>query len=84
MWRFTGIKPDTDLRGIPTDRLLQEYAKHAKAFATLNYMNQQAEFGTKEDPVSVDGQALLQSVQGLAIRQRVAEELKRRGVPVPE
>jgi hypothetical protein len=84
MWRFTGIKYDTDLKGIPTDRLLQEYAKHADAVARVNYINQRAEFASKDDPLVITTDEFQASMGGMLTRAAIGTELERRGIKPPE
>lgn len=76
------LKPETDLTNVPTDRLLREYQKLAGSGAYLHYVNQQTEFASKDDPVVVDADSMLADVNGVIVRGKVAEELKRRGLDV--
>lgn len=78
------IKPETDLRGIPTDRLLREFLKTKDAIATVNQANAAGEFATPENPVQLDGRALFDSINGMIVHAYIAEELERRGIKPSE
>jgi hypothetical protein len=83
MWRLTGIKLDTNLTDIPTDRLLQEYAKYADATARMNYINQRSEFATKDNPQTVNINELSFAMNGIILRAKIKTELNRRGIEPP-
>ena len=74
------IRPDTNLTGIPTDRLLREYAATAKDKAAVVQANAAAEFATRDNPAQIDPTALT----GMMVHGLIRIELKRRGLEPSE
>jgi hypothetical protein len=75
------ITPYTDLTGIPTDRLLREYAATAKDEAAVVQAAAGPDLAATSDNIDqLDSNALI----GTMVRGLIADELKRRGLEPSE
>ncbi|WP_405061296.1 hypothetical protein OG474_06535 [Kribbella sp. NBC_01505] len=74
------IKQGSNLTGMPTDRLLREYAETAGGTAFVAEQNAKAEFATPENPVVMNAEHFAWAINAMVIHQEIGAELERRGL----
>lgn len=74
------IRQGSNLTGIPTDRLLREYAETAGGTAVIAEQNARAEFATPENPAIMNVEQFSWALNAMIVHAEIGSELERRGL----